>query len=224
MIKSNLDALRGKIAEICGVCGRNSAEITLVGVTKYSQVEDVQEALRAGLTDIAENRVQAAREKFIHLNAAGVRKHLIGHLQSNKARDAVALFDLIHSVDSVELLREINKRAAQQGKVQDILLQVDIAKEEQKFGLPEQEVTDFADEASKLAHVRLMGLMTMAPLTEDRELIRSVFRRCREISRRAFPAGGNIQMKYLSMGMSHDYDIALEEGANMLRIGSLIFK
>lgn len=227
MLKEPLLALRSRIEDICRGCGRAPKDVLLVGVTKYSAAAAVNEAVAAGLTDIAENRVQAAREKFALLDPVGVRKHLIGHLQSNKVKEAVGLFDLIQSVDSQALAEEINRRAAAIGKVQDILLQVDIAGEEQKFGLPEVDVEEFLRRASLLAHIRVLGLMTMAPLTEDKALIRSVFRRCRGLFTalgRDGAAAGRIQMKYLSMGMSSDFDIAIEEGATMVRIGSAIFK
>lgn len=227
MIKNNLEALQARIADICRRCGRDPGEVTLVGVTKYSDAATVNEAVAAGLTDIAENRVQAAREKFAHVSAAGVRRHLIGHLQSNKAKEAVALFDLIQSVDGQDLVDEINKRAAGIGKVQDILLQVDIAKEDRKFGLPPEEAGAFLEHVSGLSNIRLLGLMAMAPLTEDREIVRSVFRRCGALFKtfgREGLCAGRIQMRHLSMGMSGDYDIAIEEGATMVRIGSAIFK
>lgn len=227
MLKNNLEDLKRRIDDICRRCGRDSQEVTLVGVTKYSDAAAVNDAVAAGLTDIAENRVQAARDKFALISTAGVRKHLIGHLQSNKAREAVALFDLIQSVDSVSLLEEIDKRAASINKVQDILLQLDIAKEEQKFGLPLDEAGLFLGRVAQLSNVRLMGMMAMAPLTEDKDVIRSVFRRCRELFNnvgREWSCAGNIQMKHLSMGMSGDFDIAIEEGATMVRIGSAIFK
>ena len=225
MIKNNLQAVRQGIVDVCRRCGRSPKDVTLVGVTKYSDAAAVNDAVAAGLADIAENRVQAAKEKFALNNGSSVRKHLIGHLQSNKARDAVQLFDLIHSVDSLSLLEEINKRAAAVGKVQEILLQLDIAKEEQKFGLAVEEANAFFTCVSRLKNVRLTGLMAMAPLTEDKAVIRAVFRRCRELldSWRTL-SGDNIQMTHLSMGMSHDYDIAIEEGATMVRIGSLIFQ
>ncbi len=227
MLRDDLDAVGTRIADICRRCGRDPLEVVLVGVTKYSDAVTVNAAVAAGLKDIAENRVQSAREKFLLVNTAGVRKHLIGHLQSNKAKEAVGIFDLIQSVDSMGLVDEINKRAAGLNKVQDILLQVDIAGEEQKFGLPQAEAGSFCGHVSHLRNVRLLGLMTMAPLTQDREAIRSVFRRCREMfiaigKDRA--CAGRIEMKHLSMGMSGDFDIAIEEGATMVRIGSLIFK
>ncbi|NLE64983.1 MAG: YggS family pyridoxal phosphate-dependent enzyme [Elusimicrobia bacterium] len=225
MVQDRLSALSRKIRDVCLSCGRDPAEVTLVGVTKTADVPRISEALTAGLSDIAENRVQVAREKFPRLNLRGVRTHLIGHLQTNKVKEAVGIFDLIQSVDSIKLADEISKRAGTIGKVQDILLQVDIAKEEQKFGLPEEEAERFVSHVAGLQNVRLLGLMTMAPLTGDRELIRSVFRQARKMFD-AFKSGEHedrIEMRHLSMGMSGDFEIAISEGANMVRVGSAIF-
>ncbi len=229
MVRDNLKAILFNIRYICTRSGRNPGAVVLVGVTKFADVPAINEAIAFGLLHIAENKVQLAEVKFPKIDFAGkpVIKHMIGHLQSNKAKDAVALFDLIQSVDSLKLALEINKRAALIGKVQDILIQVDIAKEEQKFGLPEEEIDSLMTSIMDFQNVRVLGLMAMAPLTEDKERIRSVFRRGRELFERLrgkFDAGNRIEMKYLSMGMSSDYEIALEEGANMIRIGSAIFK
>ena len=229
MIKQNLDIVLSRIHSLCAQAGRDPGSVTLVGVTKYSDVAAVNEAVASGLLNIAENRVQSAKEKFPLLVTGGrpVVRHLIGHLQTNKAKDAVELFDLIQSVDSVKLVAEIDKRAAASGKMQDILLQLDIAREEQKFGLPEEELNGFLEHVKGCAHVRVRGLMAMAPFTSDQVLVRGVFRRLREHFERIKKehAGSNhITMEHLSMGMSGDYEIAIEEGATMVRIGSAIFK
>ncbi|MBF0619015.1 MAG: YggS family pyridoxal phosphate-dependent enzyme [Candidatus Omnitrophica bacterium] len=229
MISDNLSAVRRKIQDAALRCGRAAEEITLVGVTKFAHAAAVNEAIAAGLRDIAENRVQLAEEKFpkLHVSGVGVRKHLIGHLQTNKVKDALPLFDLVHSVDSVKLLDEIEKRAAAAGKTQDILVQLDIAKEEQKFGLPVEDLDVFLVRANEGAHVRVLGLMVMAPLTEDRDVIRKVFHAGKEIFdrvKKSVHISEKVQMRHLSMGMSHDYEIAIEEGSTMVRIGSAIFK
>ncbi len=213
--------VRERVAACARKAGRRPDDIVIIGVTKYSTVEVINEAVAAGLRHIAENRVQSAQEKFPRVPGAAVVKHMIGHLQTNKSKEAVALFDLIQSVDSVKLVDEINRRAAAVGKVQDILLQIDIAKEEQKFGLPEDEADAFVAHARALPQVRLLGVMAMAPLTGDRELIRGVFRRAKEIFDRL---SVDRPLQHLSMGMSGDYDIAIEQGATMVRIGSAIFK
>ncbi len=218
-----------RVGAACLRSGRDPREVIVVGVTKYSNAAAVNEAVAAGLLHIAENRVQAAAEKFPLLQFGGrpVTKHLIGHLQSNKARDAVMLFDLIQSVDSMKLADEIDKRAAAAGKVQDILIQVDVAREEQKFGLPEGELDGLADHLESCAHIRTRGLMAMAPLTGDQMLIRDVFRRLKGMFdrvKKAHAGSARVAMEHVSMGMSGDYEIAIEEGATMVRIGSAIFK
>ncbi len=227
MIKASLDAVMVRLRHICERAGRDPRSVTVVGVTKYSDVAAINEAVAAGLLHIAENRVQSAKEKFPLIASAGARpsviRHLIGHLQTNKAKEAVELFDLIQSVDSVKLAAEIDKRAAAIGKVQDILIQVDIAREEQKFGLPEDELDGFLTYLDGCAHIRVRGLMAMAPLTDDKDLIRAVFRRLRGHFDRVNKAR-DIKMDYLSMGMSADHEIAIEEGSTMVRIGSAIFK
>lgn len=224
MVSDNLKQVLLNIHEVCGRRGRDPGEITLVGVTKFAEVPAINAAIVAGLLHIAENRVQLAEAKFPKIDYAGkpVVRHLIGHLQSNKARDAVRLFDLIQSVDSIKLADEINKRAAAIGKIQDILIQVDIAKEEQKFGLPEAELAGAVAYLDTLPNVRLLGLMTMAPLTQDKDVVRGVFRRAKEFFDQLKAHGAPLTI--LSMGMSSDYEIALEEGATMVRIGSAIFK
>ncbi len=226
MIKDRLNKVQEDIKAVCRRAGRPLDDVLLVGVTKYSDVAAINEAIESGLKDIAENRVQSASEKFSSLSATlSVRKHLIGHLQTNKAKDAVMLFDLIQSVDSQKLADEINKRAGGVGKVQDILIQVDIAKEEQKFGLPEEDLEGMAAHCKTLGNIRVMGLMTMAPLSEDVGRVRAVFRRCKEIfDGLKAQETLSFQMKYLSMGMSGDMGIAIEEGATMVRVGSAIFK
>ncbi len=229
MIRPNLDAVMASVQSICQRIGRAPSSVTVVGVTKYSDATAVNEAVAAGLCHIAENRVQSAKEKGPLLDFAGqtVVKHLIGHLQTNKAREAVQLFDLIQSVDSFKLAQEIDKRAAAVGKIQDILVQVDIAREEQKFGLPEEELASLLAQLKDLEHVRVCGLMCMAPLTQDKDIIRDVFRRLKahfDNMKKEYAGSSRIMMEHLSMGMSGDYEIAIEEGATMVRIGSAIFK
>lgn len=226
MIAQRLKKIQFHIKECCARAGRLEKDIVLIGVTKYSSVIDIQQALDSGLKDIAENRVQSALEKFSQLlKKQEIRQHLIGHLQTNKVKDAVKLFDVIHSVDSIKLIKEINKRANAINKVQHVLIQLDIAKEQQKFGLPLDQINDMIDVCRDLSNVSVKGLMTMAPFTQDRRMIRDVFACCRccfnEMKQKNLPW---IDMKELSMGMSDDMDIAIEEGSTMLRIGSAIFK
>ncbi|MBF0479413.1 MAG: YggS family pyridoxal phosphate-dependent enzyme [Candidatus Omnitrophica bacterium] len=230
MISENLQKIRGEIADICRRAGRRADDIILIGASKYANAEQIKEAIAAGLEYIGENRVQDALEKFAAFDRLGIKvqRHMIGHLQTNKAKQAVENFDLIQSVDSLKLAQEIEKHASRMNKVMDILLQINTSGEEQKFGADTQDVFDLVKGAADLPHVRILGLMTMGPLVEtaDRELARRCFRQLKEFSdmiRREFSDHPKIEMKYLSMGMSGDYDMALEEGANMIRIGRAIF-
>ena len=155
----------------------------------------------------------------------GAKWHLIGHLQTNKVKDAIKIFDLIHSVDSLELARKIDKEAAKIGKTVNVLVQVNTSHEESKYGIRPEEVSNFLRESSTLASIKVMGLMTITPLEEDPEMVRPYLKALREISENikneAIP---NIDMRFLSMGMSQDYGVAVEEGANIVRIGTAIFK
>lgn len=229
MISENLRAVKADIAKICHKVGSDPRRVTLIGVTKYSSVSDIQEAVLAGLTDIGENRVADAQAKFLEMGDGEprVRRHLIGHLQSNKARLAVSLFDMIQSVDSVKLIRELQKEALAQNRIPEILLQVNISGETQKFGASPLQVADLLDEIAECSHLRCRGLMTMAPLTGDESAIRACFRGLCQLFDRflvIYAGHDRVSMRDLSMGMSGDYRIALEEGANMLRIGTAIFR
>lgn len=229
MLKDHLEDVKRRIASVCRRIGRDPAEVILVGATKYSEASQIQEALQAGLKHIGENRVQDAQRKFSELERLGVKavRHMIGHLQTNKVKDAVRFFDLIQSVDSVKLALEIEKQSGKLNQTIDILVEVNTSGEEQKFGVRPQEITPLIEEISRCPHIRLLGLMTMAPFIEDQAVIRRCFRSLRELFdavSKQFAASSNIQMKYLSMGMTSDYEIALEEGSNMVRIGRAIFK
>lgn len=229
MIRENLARLREDLAGVCRKAGRNPDDITLVGVTKFVSIEDIQEAINCGLTDIAENRVQEAEKKFPFLSTSNpqIKRHLIGHLQSNKAKDVIQVCDLIQSVDSIKLANEIEKHAINLNKQVDVLLQFNTAQEPQKFGAEKSDAVAFVEAVSRLTAVRVLGLMAMAPLTEDEAVVRRAFadlRGLRDEIVQKFSGHSNIEMKYLSMGMSSDYKIAIEEGSNMIRVGSAIFK
>ena len=194
--------------------------VTLIAVTKNHTVELMQEAIDAGAKNIGENRVQEAAEKFQTLNRE-VKKHLIGHLQTNKVKQAVKLFDLIQSVDSEHLAAAIDKAAESVGKVQEILIQVNLAKEDSKSGVYEENLQDLISKVDALKNVKLRGLMMIAPNYSDVEECRPLFRQMRKIF-------DEIKIKrkdfdFLSMGMTHDFKIAVEEGANLVRIGTAIF-
>ena len=228
MISLRIKKVREKIAEVCRKIGRNPDEIILIGVTKYATAAHIKEAIDAGLTDVGENRVQDAKEKFSQLGEGlkGVRRHLIGHLQSNKAKLAVELFDLIQSVDSVKLLQEIDKEAGKQNKIMDVLIQVNTAHDENKFGIDPESVSEIINAVPSTNNIRVRGLMTIAPLTDDMNIVRRAFKDLKTLFDRikAEKSSEKFQMDYLSMGMSGDFPVAIEEGANVVRVGSAIFQ
>ena len=221
MIAENLAILRQKIEETCRKSGRNPEEVKLIAVSKYFGVDSIIEAKKCGLTDFGENRAQELTLKYEKLGN-DVTWHMIGTLQKNKVKYAVNAADLIHSVDSLELVEEINARAEKLGKVQNILLEVKTSEEETKSGLEtENEILSIVKRCSELNNIGLMGFMTMAPLTEDANIIRKSFRDLRNLKDQINNKGYNLTE--LSMGMTSDFEIAIEEGATMIRIGSAIF-
>ena len=195
-------------------------KIILVAVTKNHGVDLMREAIDAGATDIGENRVQEAAEKFPQLERS-VTRHLIGHLQTNKVKPAVKLFDLIQSVDSIHLATALDKAAATLGKVQDVLIQVNAAREPQKSGVLLEDLSALATFVDATENLRLRGLMMIAPNLPEPEDCRPLFRQMRKLFDEMKPARSAFD--FLSMGMTHDYKIAVEEGANVVRVGTAIF-
>jgi pyridoxal phosphate enzyme (YggS family) len=192
-------------------------------VTKTVGVAKIQEALDAGITHIGENRVQGAEPKIKALkDRADITWHMIGHLQTNKVRRVVELFHVIHSVDSLRLAQEINKRALQHEKVMDVLFEVNVSGETSKYGLSGGELVPVVREVAQFEGISLKGLMTMAPFVADSEETRPYFRKLRELFLMLKEKGIG-QMEYLSMGMTNDFEVAIEEGANIVRIGTAIF-
>ena len=228
-IKDKLKLIKERIARAAARAGRNAEEIELVAVTKTVEVARIQEALVAGMRHIGENRVQEALAKYEELSSFlpvsdVLRWHMIGHLQSNKVGKALPLFDLIHSVDSLPLAGEIDKRAGLLGKKMDVLVEMNLSGEESKFGLGMDEVNEFLVAVSKLKNLRIRGLMTMAPFTDNPEESRPHFRKLKHLSEKIKSSQlNNVEMRYLSMGMSQDFEVAIEEGANMVRLGSALF-
>lgn len=221
MIADNLTRLKDRIAKKCENIGRNPNEIRLIAVSKYFGTDAILEANRLGVNDFGENRAQELMLKFEKIGDK-VIWHFIGTLQKNKVKYAVKTSEYIHSVDSIELLEEINKRASSLNKVQKILLEVKTSSEESKSGLTnEEEIFKIAEQAKNYSNINLIGLMTIAPLTDDENLIRKSFRDLRLLKEKMNNAGININE--LSMGMTSDFEIAIEEGSTMLRIGSAIF-
>lgn len=198
-------------------------DVLLIAVTKNHDINAMREAIDAGVTHIGENRIQEAKEKFETLNR-DVTWHLIGHLQTNKAKQAVKMFDLIHSVDSLHLAEAINSAAAGINKVQKVLVQVNLAHEESKSGIYEDGLEDLLHKVDELPNLKLMGLMCIAPNYEDVEECRPLFAEMHSIFNKVKQMSfTNAEIKYLSMGMTHDYEIAIEEGANAVRVGTAIF-
>ncbi len=229
MVQENVLKVQNQIQEACSHAGRNSKEVILVAVTKFAPLEAIQEAIDAGIMDIAENRVQEAEKKFppLLLKNSLVRFHIIGHLQSNKSKEAIKVCSLIQSVDSLKLANAIEKQASKLNKIVDILVQFNTAREEQKFGAEIEGALSFVEEMGKLEHICVKGFMCMAPYTEDQGIIRRSFSDLREIRdqvKTRFAGHSRIETGVLSMGMSGDYKIAIEEGSTMIRVGSAIFK
>jgi pyridoxal phosphate enzyme (YggS family) len=239
VLRDNLERVRQRIQHACQRSGRQPSTVTLIGVTKGVGPEAVREAVALGLTDLGENRVQEAREKHTvlgsTLNLEPVRWHLIGHLQRNKAKPAVELFDLIHSVDSIELIEEVERHAAKpvQGsrfKVEGkdtrmgVLVQVNVSGEMSKFGCRPEEALALCRLMTQQPHLHLRGLMTIAPFVADPEAARPHFRSLR-LLRDAIASTLNLEPRTLnlSMGMSQDFEVAIEEGADFVRIGTALF-
>ena len=222
-IGNNVEKLREEIAAACSKCGRNPDDITLVAVSKTVGIEEIKQAMNHGCRVFGENRVQAFIEKYEYFDEK-VDFHLIGHLQTNKVKNIIGKAKLIHSVDSIRLIDEIEHRAKVANVVQDILIQVYVSVEESKFGAPEDELLNLIKHNESNSNVKIKGLMTMAPFVENPEEIRWVFRKLRDIF---IDMGGktfyNTDMEYTSMGMSGVFTIAIEEGADIIRVGSKIF-
>ena len=235
-ISERIERLKGTINSTCARVGRDPGEVKLVIVTKSATIEAIKEVVRLGLTNLGENRVQQLKRVSAQVaefsqghdgDSALPNKiswHMIGHLQRNKVRQVLPIASLIHSVDTLRLAEEINTSAAKLNLCPKILLQVNTSNEPQKYGVPVGAVTHLAEQIETLPNLKLTGLMTMAPLTHNKDVVRACFARARELFIEM--CGEKIvgqQFTELSMGMSSDYEVAIEEGATILRIGSAIF-
>ena len=235
-IVDNLSRINERIASAAERSKRTLDSITLVAVTKGRSVAEIQTVLAAGATDIGENRVQEAQQKYVPVNAYvdtadsdpsddTCRWHLVGHLQRNKVRTALEMFSLIHSVDSLRLLAEIARRSEQLSQQTDVLIQVNTTREASKHGLAVDDLLQFIEEAQAYPAVHIVGLMTMGQLTPSPEANRPAFSLLRVLAEKVeaqkFPG---VTMKYLSMGMTNDFEVAIQEGANLVRIGRAIFE
>ncbi len=221
-VKENLGAVRQAIAAAARKSGRSPDEIILVGVTKTFSLESIVTALNAGLSDIGESRLQEAEYKFPRV-PPGVTKHFIGHLQGNKVRKAVALCDMVQSVDSLKIAGKISDAAASAGKAIPVLIEI-LTDEEKEFGVRPAELADFLRSASDMKGIRIQGLMTVGPQEANPEGSRPLFRDIKRVFD-SIPSMRikNVEMRYLSMGMSSDFAVAIEEGASMVRVGTAIF-
>lgn len=221
MIDENFKIIEEKINETCIKTNRKIDDITLVAVSKNNNISSITEAYSAGILNFGENKAQELRDKS-KLVKENVIWHFIGHLQTNKVKYIIDTAEYIHSVDSVKLTEEINKRATGIDKIQKILIEINTSGENSKYGIKNlDEVNKITDHCSELSNIELVGLMTMAPFTENENIIRESFIRLREYKEELNKQG--LQLTELSMGMTNDYQIAIEEGATMLRIGTAIF-
>lgn len=223
-IKSNIEKIKDEIASICNDCGKNPQEVNLMAVTKTVDVDAVFEAIDAGITDVGENKPQELARKY-EVIGDKVNWHLIGTLQTNKVKYIIDKVTMIHSLDREALCEEIQKRAEKIDRIIDCLVQVNISKEETKHGLYKDDVVDFVKMVSeKYPNIRIKGLMTMAPFIEDDEVIESVFKGLKDLSLEIDSLSlKNVEMSTLSMGMSHDYHLAIKHGATIVRVGTAIF-
>ena len=224
-LAARLTAVRERITAAANNCGRSPDEVKLIAISKTHPASVIRTLIELGASDLGENRVQEADEKIAEIGRDHVRWHLVGHLQANKARRAVNLFEVIHSLDSLDLARRLDRLCAEEGREKlPVLIQVDLGHEETKSGIDESELTHMVEGLQSLKHLELIGLMTLPPLFDDTEQSRPFFRRLRELrdeleNRGSF--GG--RRGELSMGMTHDFEVAIQEGATMVRIGAAIF-
>ncbi|MBF7095871.1 YggS family pyridoxal phosphate-dependent enzyme [Alkalibacter mobilis] len=218
-----MDSIRENIENIKNNLNKNTI---LVAVTKYRSIDEIQKVLQCGIKDLGENRVQEFKEKF-DLLPKDIRWHLIGHLQKNKVKYVIGKTFLIHSVDSVSLAEEISRLSIKSGIITDILVQVNVAKEDSKYGFDQDDLETNLRKIDKLDNIRILGLMVMAPNTKNTKMLEDIFTTTKNLYDKIKSSEdeyNNLEMKYLSMGMTNDYDLAVKCGSNMVRVGSGIFK
>lgn len=223
MLKENYDEIRSKIDEACKKSGRDPKEVTLIAVSKTKPNEMIKELYDAGVRDFGENKVQELSKKIEEL-PDDIKWHQIGHLQRNKVKYILGKTELIHSVDSYRLAEEINIQAKRKGISVDILIELNIGEEDSKFGLDKDDAISFVKQVSELDGLKVKGLMTVAPFVEDPEANREIFKSMKELSNEIAALNiKNVSMDVLSMGMTNDYIVAVEEGATLVRVGTAIF-
>jgi pyridoxal phosphate enzyme (YggS family) len=223
-ILQNITDILKKVEISANKCGKSLEDITVIAVTKTVDSDKALQAFQAGLNNLGENRVQEFVSKHENLKNYDINWHIIGHLQKNKVKYIIGKVKLIHSLESLSLAEELDKRSKQHGIITDVLVELNIAEEESKFGIQKENLIDFLKSVEGFENIRIVGLMTVAPFTEDKEDVRWVFKEMKRLyDTVASMSFKNVEMKYLSMGMSNDYDVAIEEGANIIRIGTAIF-
>ena len=223
MIQEQIKRVRENINQACMRSGRNPEDVTLIAVSKTKPVSMIEEALQSGILDYGENKVQEIVDKYEKL-PKDIRWHMIGHLQRNKVRQVIDKVGLIHSVDSLRLAEQIETEAARLGITADILLEVNVAREESKYGFFLEEVGQAIDAIRGFSHIKIRGLMTIAPFVENPEENRAIFKKLYDLSVDMKSKNiDNVTMSVLSMGMTNDYEVAIEEGATMIRVGTGIF-
>jgi len=230
MFKDKILKIKERISSVCSKINQNPDAIVIIAVSKARTLQEIKEVIEAGITDIAENRIQEAIIKYNDLRAMSyglraIKWHMVGHLQTNKAKEAVRIFDLIQSVDSLRLASEIDKQAAKINKIQDILIEIKTSPEATKFGLKPEETIEALREIAVFKNINIKGLMTIAPMVDTPEKTRPYFRMLKEL----FDTINGLstidyRLSTLSMGMTDDFEIAIEEGSNMVRLGRAIFE
>ncbi|HKS09335.1 MAG TPA: YggS family pyridoxal phosphate-dependent enzyme [Pyrinomonadaceae bacterium] len=218
-------SVKARVAAAAEQCGRDPSGVSLIAISKTHPASVIKEVIELGATDLGENRVQEAETKIPEVGQKGARWHLVGHLQANKARKALGLFDVIHSLDSIELARRLDRLCAEIGRESlPLLIQIDLGHEETKSGVDEKELPQLIETVQQLERLELIGLMTLPPFFEDPKQARPYFRRLRELRDELAGKGAfGERSGELSMGMTHDFAVAIEEGATMVRIGTAIF-
>ena len=223
-IRENVAQVRERIAAACRRSQRGPDDVRLLAISKTFPPESIREAYKAGLRDFGENRVQEAAAKRPALSDLSITWHLVGHLQTNKAKTARELFQWVHSVDSFRLAQKLDQVTASAGGRLPVLLEVNLGGEESKAGVGESDVIQLAEQSSRLVTLEVRGLMVIPPFFDDPEQVRPYFRQLRELAHKIEARGiPNVSMRELSMGMSHDFEVAIEEGATIIRVGTAIF-
>lgn len=220
-LEANLASIQQRMRSACDRSGRDPSSVQLLAVSKNHPAETVSAAAALGVTHFGENRVQEAKSK-IPLCSSRLHWHMIGHLQSNKCRDAVSLFEMVQSVDSLSIAEEINRRADQSAKTVKILLEVNVAGEASKFGYKPEKLLEELEKINALPRIEIYGLMTIPPIKQNAEQVRPYFRELREVKTRCEQILG-VPLNHLSMGMSDDFEVAIEEGATIVRVGTALF-